>query len=30
MRVRKFSASEAEFERSPGQDGDVFAANVVD
>ena len=30
MRVRKFSASDAEFERSPGQDGDVFAANVVD
>lgn len=30
MPVRKFAAADAEFERSPGQDGDVFAANVVD
>lgn len=28
--VRKFSISDATFERSPGQDGDVFAANLVD
>jgi ethanolamine utilization protein EutQ (cupin superfamily) len=30
MRVRKFAKADASFERSPGQDGDVFAANVVD
>jgi ethanolamine utilization protein EutQ (cupin superfamily) len=30
MPVRKFAVSDASFERSPGQDGDVFAANVVD
>ena len=28
--VQKFSVSDATFERSPGQDGDVFAANLVD
>jgi len=30
MRVRKFTKADASFERSPGQDGDIFAANVVD
>ena len=30
MRVRKFAKADASFERSPGQDGDVFAANMVD
>ncbi|TGX52252.1 ethanolamine utilization protein [Sphingomonas gei] len=30
MLVRKFSLADADFERSPGQDGEVFAANVVD
>jgi ethanolamine utilization protein EutQ (cupin superfamily) len=30
MRVSKFGLSDASFERSPGQDADVFAANVVD
>jgi ethanolamine utilization protein EutQ (cupin superfamily) len=30
MTVRKFASSDLAFERSPGQDGDVFAANVVD
>lgn len=28
--VRKFSPADARFERSPGQDGDAFVANVVD
>jgi len=28
--VRKFTISDATFERSPGQDGDVYAANLVD
>jgi ethanolamine utilization protein EutQ (cupin superfamily) len=28
--VRKFAVADASFERSPGQDGDVFAANLVD
>lgn len=28
--VRKFSIADASFERSPGQDGDVFAGNLVD
>jgi len=28
--VHKFTISDATFERSPGQDGDVFAANLVD
>ena len=30
MEVRKIVMSEASFERSPGQDGDIFAGNVVD
>ena len=30
MIVRKFTLEDAPFERSPGQDGDVFAGNVVD
>jgi ethanolamine utilization protein EutQ (cupin superfamily) len=30
MNVRKFDIGDASFERSPGQDGDVFAGNVVD
>ena len=30
MTVRKFAAADASFERSPGQNGDVFAGNVVD
>ena len=30
MKVRKFAKADASFERSPGQDGDVFAANMVD
>lgn len=30
MNVRKFSLADASFERSPGQQGDVFAGNVVD
>jgi ethanolamine utilization protein EutQ (cupin superfamily) len=30
MKVRKFGPTDATFERSPGQDGDVFAGNVVD
>ena len=30
MAVRKFAVTDASFERSPGQDGDVFAANVID
>lgn len=28
--VQKFAVSDASFERSPGQDRDVFAANLVD
>ena len=28
--VLKFSISDAKFERSPGQDGEVYAANLVD
>jgi ethanolamine utilization protein EutQ (cupin superfamily) len=28
--VRKFTIAGASFERSPGQDGDVFAANLID
>lgn len=28
--VRKFSISDAKLERSPGQDGDIFAGNLVD
>lgn len=30
MDVRKFAAADAAFERSPGQDGDIFAANLMD
>ncbi|CAN5879988.1 cupin domain-containing protein [soil metagenome] len=30
MSVRKFAVSDAPFERSPGQDGEVFAGNVID
>ena len=28
--VRKFAPSDASFERSPGQDGDIFVGNLVD
>jgi ethanolamine utilization protein EutQ (cupin superfamily) len=28
--VRKFAIADASFERSPGQEGDVFAANLID
>jgi ethanolamine utilization protein EutQ (cupin superfamily) len=30
MTVRKFSIADVSFERSPGQDGEVFAGNLVD
>ena len=30
MTVRKFAVADALFERSPGQDGDIFAGNVID
>jgi ethanolamine utilization protein EutQ (cupin superfamily) len=30
MSIRKFAISDASFERSPGQDGEVFAGNVID
>jgi ethanolamine utilization protein EutQ (cupin superfamily) len=30
MAVRKFAIADASFERSPGEDGEVFAGNVVD
>lgn len=30
MTVRKFAITNASFVRSPGQDGEVFAGNVVD
>ena len=30
MTVRKFSIADTSFERSPGQDGEVFAGNVID
>lgn len=30
MTVRKFAVSDAVFERSPGQDADIFAANMID
>jgi ethanolamine utilization protein EutQ (cupin superfamily) len=30
MTVRKFSIADASFERSPGQDGEVFAGNLID
>ena len=30
MKVQKFSLAEASFERSPGQDGEIVIANLVD
>lgn len=30
MTVRKFALADAALERSPGQDGDIFAGNVID
>jgi ethanolamine utilization protein EutQ (cupin superfamily) len=30
MRVQKFAITDASMERSPGQDADVFAGNLVD
>jgi len=30
MTVRKFAVSDAAFEHSPGQDGEIFAANLID
>jgi ethanolamine utilization protein EutQ (cupin superfamily) len=30
MTVHKFAVADASFERSPGQDGDVFAGNLID
>lgn len=30
MTVRKFAIADASFARSPGQDGEIFAGNVVD
>lgn len=30
MIVRKFAIADASFERSPGQDAEVFAGNVID
>lgn len=30
MTVRKFAIADASFERSPGQDGEVFTGNVID
>ena len=30
MQVRKIAIADASFIRSPGQDGDIFAGNVVD
>jgi ethanolamine utilization protein EutQ (cupin superfamily) len=30
MKVRKFTIDDAPFDRSPGQDGDIFAGNVID
>lgn len=30
MKVRRFAIANAVMERSPGQDGDVFAGNLVD
>jgi ethanolamine utilization protein EutQ (cupin superfamily) len=30
MRVRKFSFGDANLERSPGQDADIFVGNLVD
>ncbi len=30
MTVRKFTMSDADFERSPGQEADIFTGNVLD
>jgi len=30
MKVRKFAIADASFERSPGQNGEVFVGNVID
>jgi ethanolamine utilization protein EutQ (cupin superfamily) len=30
MKVRKFAIADASLEPSPGQDGDIFAGNVID
>jgi ethanolamine utilization protein EutQ (cupin superfamily) len=30
MSIRKFAVADARFERSPGQDGEVFFGNVID
>jgi ethanolamine utilization protein EutQ (cupin superfamily) len=30
MDVQKFAIADASFERSPGQDGDVFVGNLID
>lgn len=30
MKVRKFAVADASFERSPGQEADIFTANLVD
>lgn len=30
MNVRKFAIADASFERSPGQDGEIFASNMID
>ena len=30
MTVRKFAIADAAFERSPGQDGDIFTGNMID
>jgi len=30
MTIRKFAITDASFERSPGQDGDIFAGNMID
>ncbi|MDF0580800.1 cupin domain-containing protein [Bradyrhizobium yuanmingense] len=30
MKVRKFAIADASLERSPGQDADIFVANMVD
>jgi len=30
MTVRKFAIAEASFERSPGQDAEIFTGNVID
>jgi ethanolamine utilization protein EutQ (cupin superfamily) len=30
VKVQKFAVADAAFERSPGQEGDIFAGNLVD